>query len=144
MQAIILAAGMGRRLGEFTADNTKCMLKVNGVRLIDRMLRQLRTLGLDRIVIVTGYEGEKLRNYVNQNYPDWPVVFVDNPIYDRTNNIYSLWLARGYMADDDTLLLESDLIFADSILEAAAGSEEPNVALVAKYQTWMDLSLKHN
>ena len=129
---------MGRRLGEFTADNTKCMLEVNGVRLIDRMLLQLETLNLDRIVIVTGYEGEKLRNYLNKKYPDKPIVFVNNPIYDKTNNIYSLWLARGYMAEEDTLLLESDLIFDDSILSAAVNSEYPNVALVAKYQTWMD------
>ena len=138
MQAIILAAGMGRRLGEFTADNTKCMLEVNGIRLIDRMLNQLEALKLDRIVVVTGYEGEKLRNYLNKRYPNKPIVFVDNPIYDKTNNIYSLWLARGYMAEDDTLLLESDLIFDDKILRAAVDSEYPNVALVAKYQTWMD------
>lgn len=138
MQAIILAAGMGRRLGEFTADNTKCMLKVNGVRLIDRMLGQLDALDLERIVIVTGYEGEKLRNYVNKRYPDKPILFVDNPIYDKTNNIYSLWLARGYMAEQDTLLLESDLIFDDHILYAAVNATYPNVALVAKYQTWMD------
>lgn len=138
MQAIILAAGMGRRLGEFTANNTKCMLEVNGKRLIDRMLGQLKSLGLSRIVIVTGYEGAKLQTYINKNYPDWPIVFVNNPIYDKTNNIYSLWLARGYMAEEDTLLLESDLIFADEILKAAAYSESPNVALVAKYQTWMD------
>ena len=138
MQAIILAAGMGRRLGEFTADNTKCMLEVNGVRLIDRMLNQLDVLNLDRIVIVTGYEGEKLRNYINTKYPDKSIIFVDNPIYDKTNNIYSLWLARGYMAEEDTLLLESDLIFDDTILSAALNAEYPNVALVAKYQTWMD------
>lgn len=138
MQAIILAAGMGRRLGEFTADNTKCMLEVNGVRLIDRMLHQLESLNLSRIVIVTGYEGEKLQNYLNKNYPDKDIVFVNNPIYDKTNNIYSLWLARGYMAEEDTLLLESDLIFDNSILEAAVNSEYTNVALVAKYQTWMD------
>lgn len=138
MQAIILAAGMGRRLGEFTADNTKCMLEVNGVRLIDRMLAQLEALNLKRIIIVTGYEGDKLRNYLNKKYPDKPIEFIDNPIYDKTNNIYSLWLARGYMAEDDTLLLESDLIFDNSILEAAVNSEYPNIALVAKYQTWMD------
>lgn len=138
MQAIILAAGMGRRLGEFTADNTKCMLEVNGIRLIDRMLHQLETLNLNRIIIVTGYEGEKLRNYINNNYPGKQIVFVDNPVYDKTNNIYSLWLAREYMSEEDTLLLESDLIFDDRILAAAVNSEYPDVALVAKYQTWMD------
>lgn len=138
MQAIILAAGMGRRLGEFTSDNTKCMLEVNGVRLIDRMLRQLQHLRLSRYVIVIGYEGEKLKNYLIKNYPSLPIEFVENHVYDRTNNIYSLWLARGFMAEEDTLLLESDLIYEDSILEAAVNSHEPNVALVSKYETWMD------
>lgn len=138
MQAIILAAGMGRRLGEFTADNTKCMLEVNGVRLIDRMLGQLSRLSLNRIVIVVGYKGEKLKSYITKKYPASPIEFVENKVYDKTNNIYSLWLARGYMGEDDTLLLESDLIYEDSILESAVICADNNVALVAKYETWMD------
>lgn len=138
MQAIILAAGMGRRLGEFTADNTKCMLEVNGVRLIDRMLDQLDTLCLERIVIVIGYEGQKLKNHISKHYPTKQIVFVENPVYDKTNNIYSLWLTRGFMAEEDTLLLESDLIFEDRVLKAAIESEFKDCALVSKYETWMD------
>ncbi|MDE7414478.1 MAG: aminotransferase class I/II-fold pyridoxal phosphate-dependent enzyme [Muribaculaceae bacterium] len=138
MQAIILAAGMGRRLGEFTADNTKCMLEVNGIRLIDRMLTQLQKLNLSRIVVVIGYEGQKLKNYISQNYPDWSIKFVENNVYDKTNNIYSLWLARGYMAEEETLLLESDLIFEDEVLDAAVNSEYKDCALISKYETWMD------
>lgn len=138
MQALILAAGMGRRLGEFTADNTKCMLPVNGVRLIDRMLNQLKQLSLKRIIVVIGYEGENLRNHIRENYPDLNIVYVENPIYDKTNNIYSLWLARDLMVEDETLLLESDLIFEDRVLQMAIDSPYPNVALVAKYETWMD------
>lgn len=138
MQAIILAAGMGRRLGEFTANNTKCMLEVNGIRLIDRMLTQLDKLNLSRIVIVIGYEGQNLKNYISKQYPSKPIVFVENPVYDKTNNIYSLWLARGFMAEEDTLLLESDLIFEDKVLNAAVDSVYENCALVSKYETWMD------
>lgn len=138
MQAIILAAGMGRRLGEFTANNTKCMLEVNGVRLIDRMLGQLHKLNLSRIVIVIGYEGQNLKNYISKNYPSWPIVFVENSVYDKTNNIYSLWLARGYMAEEETLLLESDLIFEESVLQTAVDSQYANCALISKYETWMD------
>lgn len=138
MQALILAAGMGRRLGEFTADNTKCMLPVNGKRLIDRMLAQLSTLPLSRIIIVVGYAGGNLRRHIAEHHSDLNIVFVENPIYDRTNNIYSLWLARELMAEDETLLLESDLIFEDRVLQAALTSPCPSVALVAKYQTWMD------
>lgn len=138
MQAIILAAGMGRRLGEFTADNTKCMVEVNGIRLIDRMLNQLSKLGLNRIIIVIGYEGEKLKTHIAKQFPSLAIKFVENIIFDKTNNIYSLWLTRKYMKEDDTLLLESDLIFEDSILDAAIKSPEKNVALVSKYETWMD------
>lgn len=138
MQAIILAAGMGRRLGEFTSENTKCMLKVNGIRLIDRMLKQLNDYRLSRIVIVTGYEGKKLQDYVMQHYPDYPIEFVNNPVYDKTNNIYSLWLAREKMAEEDTLLLESDLIFHDRVLRTMVDSPAKDCALVSKYETWMD------
>lgn len=138
MQAIILAAGMGRRLGEFTADNTKCMLEVNGVRLIDRMLGQLSRLELNRVIIVIGYEGAKLKSYITKNYPSWRIEFVENKVFDKTNNIYSLWLARGFMAEDETLLLESDLIYEDAILEAAVNTPLKDVALVSKYETWMD------
>lgn len=138
MQAIILAAGMGRRLGEYTADNTKCMLEVNGIRLIDRMLAQLFDLELERVVIVIGYEGDKLKNYILQNYSGKPIVFVENKVYDKTNNIYSLWLAREYMAESDTILLESDLIFEDNVLKSALTCKDRNVALISKYENWMD------
>ena len=70
MQAIILAAGMGRRLGEYTKDNTKCMLPVNGIRLIDRLLSQLSNLELKRVVIVVGYKGQNLINYIGNRYDE--------------------------------------------------------------------------
>ena len=90
MQAIILAAGMGKRLKELTHVNTKCMVKVNGTTLIERMLHQLDAKRLSRIVIVTGYEGQKLVDYIGTLNIRTPVCYVDNPIYDKTNNIYSL------------------------------------------------------
>lgn len=68
MQAIILAAGMGRRLGEYTKDNTKCMVPVNGVRLIDRLLGQLAKQDLKRVIIVVGYQGQALRHYIEEQY----------------------------------------------------------------------------
>ena len=129
---------MGRRLGEFTANNTKCMLEVNGVRLIDRMLTQLSALALSRIIIVVGYEGAKLKEYIQSRYQSLTIEFVNNPIYDKTNNIYSLWLTRNYMGQDETLLLESDLIFEDAVLQAALDAPYRNCALVSKYETWMD------
>lgn len=97
MQAIILAAGMGKRLKDLTKNNTKCMVEVNGVTLIDRLLRQLDAYNLKRIVIVVGYEGKKLIDYVNGRGVKTPVIFVDNPVYYKTNNIYSLFLAKNYL-----------------------------------------------
>lgn len=139
MQAVILAAGMGRRLGELTKGNTKCMVEVNGVTLIDRLLGQLSALDLKRVVIVVGYEGEKLVNYLGDRFNDkFEIVFINNPIYDKTNNIYSLALAREQLVEDDTILLESDLIFDDRMFSLILDNPYPNLALVAKYQTWMD------
>ncbi len=138
MQAIILAAGMGRRLGEFTKNNTKCMVEVNGVRLIDRLLGQLSKLNLRRVVIVVGYEGAKLRDYLGKSYNGLTIEYVDNPIYDKTNNIYSLSLVKQQLIEDDTILIESDLIFEDSLFDKILSCEHRNVALVDKYESWMD------
>ena len=139
MQAVVLAAGMGRRLGELTKGNTKCMVEVNGVTLIDRLLGQLSELNLKRVVIVVGYEGQKLIDYIGNRFADkFEIVFINNPIYDKTNNIYSLALAREQLVEDDTILLESDLIFDDRMFSLILNNPYPNLALVAKYQTWMD------
>lgn len=138
MQAIILAAGMGKRLKELTRSRTKCMISVNGVTLIERVLHQLERLRLSRIVIVVGYEGQKLIDYVNGLGVSTPIVFVNNPIYHKTNNIYSLSLAKDYLAEDDTLLLESDLIFDDGVLEMLVSDSRDTLALVDKYEPWMD------
>ena len=89
MQAIILAAGMGKRLKELTKDNTKCMVEVNGVTLIDRMLHQIQRQNVSRVIIVAGYEREKLKDYIATLGITTPIIYIDNPIYDKTNNIYS-------------------------------------------------------
>ncbi len=139
MQAIILAAGMGRRLGELTQNNTKCMVEVNGVKLIDRTIMQLAKLGLKRLVIVVGYEGGKLMDHIGNRYEDvLKIEYINNPIYDRTNNIYSLALAEKELCEDDTILLESDLIYEDRMLEMIVEHPDPNLAMVAKYESWMD------
>lgn len=138
MQAIILAAGMGKRLGDFTKNNTKCMVPVNGVRLIDRALDQLSKLNLNRVVIVVGYEGQNLMDYVGNEHNGLKIEYINNPIYDKTNNIYSLALAKEQMMEDDTLLIESDLIYEEGMLKLLVDHPSPNLALVAKYESWMD------
>ena len=138
MQAIILAAGMGKRLGDLTRENTKCMVRVNGVSLIDRILSNLAKLNLSRVIIVIGYKGDSLKKYVGEEYKGLKIKYIENTIFDKTNNIYSLSLAKRELQEDDTLLLESDLIFEDNLLTKLLNYPYPNIALVAKYESWMD------
>lgn len=114
------------------------MVEVNGITLIERVLRQLDRLGLSKIVLVVGYKGDKLISFVDTMSINTPIVFVDNPIYDKTNNIYSLYLAKEYLLKEDTLLLESDLIIEDGILEKLAAFSSQNAVLVAPWEPWMD------
>lgn len=138
MQAIILAAGMGKRLKELTSEATKCMVKVNGVAMIDRMMGHLDKLGLSRIVVVVGYEGQKLMDYIDALGVSTPVVYVDNNIYNKTNNIYSLYLAKDYLVQEDTILLESDLVFEEAVLHRLINHPYPSLVLVDKFESWMD------
>ena len=130
---------MGRRLGEKTRHNTKCMIEVNGVRLIDRLLGQLSKQALSRVIIVVGYKGRELKEYIGQRYDGLLTIeYAENPVYDKTNNIYSLALVKDKLQEDDTLLIESDLIFSDRLIPMIVSNPYPNLALVAKYETWMD------
>ena len=76
MQAIILAAGMGKRLREYTLDNTKCMIKVNNERLIDRTLESLFLVHVSRIILVIGYKGENVKEYLGNDYKGIPIISI--------------------------------------------------------------------
>lgn len=92
MQAIILAAGMGKRLGNLTKDNTKCMVKVNGIPLIDRVLGQLSHFPLSKVILVIGYKGEKLKEYLGFDYQGLPIQYIEIPFMTRqTISIHFLW-----------------------------------------------------
>lgn len=142
MKVIILAAGMGKRLLSLTKENTKCMVKVGGVSLIERLMIQLKQYDIAEIIAVVGYKGNKLIKYIGEiikrNNIDIPVNFIENADYATTNNIYSLFLARKHFFDDDVILFESDLIFDNEIIEQVFNSYHENFALVAKYSEWMD------
>ncbi len=139
MQAIILAAGMGKRLGELTKENTKCMIKVHSRTLIERMLTQLTALpDMKKVIMVIGYEGKKVQQLLGTSFNNVAIEYVENKVYDKTNNIYSLYLAKDHLLNDHTLLLESDLIFSDEILTNLINDPYPNLAVVSKYQSWMD------
>jgi histidinol-phosphate/aromatic aminotransferase/cobyric acid decarboxylase-like protein/choline kinase len=114
------------------------MVTVHSQTLIERMLGQLCRERIRRVIIVVGYRGENVRSLVGDSFRGMPVLYVENTVYDRTNNIYSLFLAREYLMQDDTVLLESDIIFSDGILKELIRDPYPNLAVVAKYRSWMD------
>ena len=138
MQAVILAAGMGKRLGELTKGNTKCMIEVGGETLISRLLRQLDKHSLSKIIFVVGYKAQELKDYLATLQVQTSIEFVENTVYDKTNNIYSLYLAKDYLATEDTLLFESDLILEDAVISKLIEHPYPDLALVDKYESWMD------
>ncbi len=138
MQAIILAAGMGKRLKELTSNATKCMVEVNGELMIHKTLMHLEKLNLNKIVLVVGYEGQQLMDYVNSLGLKTPVEYVVNDVYDKTNNIYSLYLAKEYLLQDDTLLLESDLVYEEAVIRKLVDTPYPSLVLVDKFESWMD------
>lgn len=138
MQTVILAAGVGKRLKELTKNHTKCMVEINGRTLIERAMENLCKAGMDRIIIVTGYKGDVLKEYVEKLDIRSEVVFVNNDRFGETNNIYSLWLTKDYLVQDDTIVLESDIIFDGSMVETLVKNENDCVTFVARPEPWMD------
>ena len=138
MQALMLAAGMGKRLGAYTNNQTKCMVRVGGKTLLEHAADALREAGIKKFVLVVGYEGEKLMAFAREKLADFDLDFVVNEDYATTNNIYSLYLAKDKLTEDDTILLESDLIYEPQLIRKIVEAEAPNMVAVAKYEHWMD------
>lgn len=138
MQALILAAGVGRRLGHITKDKPKCMVEINGETIIERTLRNLEKAGVERVILVTGHAAERLESFVSGKFKNLNFVFVRNSEYYKTNNIYSLYLARDLLEEDNTLLMESDILFEGKILQRLLKDRREVLAVVDKYQSWMD------
>ena len=114
------------------------MVEVGGVRLVERVLRILDKKGLSRIIMVVGYQYENLMTFVNKLDISTPIEFIINDVYDKTNNIFSLALAKEQLGCEDTLLLESDLIFEESVIDLLLEDERDTLVLVDKFENWMD------
>ncbi len=117
MKALLLNSGLGSRMGELTANMPKTMIEINKTQtIIARQLSQLKKAGINDIVITTGPFEDVLKEYVMRLFPEMNFTFVRNDIYDKTNYIYSIYLAREYL-DDDIIMLHGDLVFEDGIIE---------------------------
>lgn len=141
MQAIILAAGMGKRLKEHTYDKTKCMIKIGGKTIIQRTLEILDEENLSRIVIVTGYKSEGLTEHVMGLNLNTQLCFIENREYETTSNLHSLFLAKDYLEREDSLIIESDIIFEKKVVDRILESESPCLTFVSKPKPWMDGSI---
>lgn len=143
MQALILAAGTGSRLKQYTEKVPKCMVPVNGIPMIERAIDSLVDAGIKKLYIGLGYKADVLKKFIADTFNSdrlkgMQIDFVENPVYDKTNNIYSLWLARTVFSQDDTLLLESDLVFSKELIKNLVKAKEKNLAVVSHYEDWMD------
>ncbi len=141
MQAIILAAGMGTRIPQYTQTMPKCMIKINGKPMLEHTVAALKDAGVTRITIGLGYKADVIREFIEKTYKDDKSLsfgYIENPIYDETNNIYSLYLMKDVFAQDDTLLLESDLIYDKDILKELLALPAGNAAVLSPFESWMD------
>ncbi len=137
MKGLILSAGMGTRLDPLTRTRPKCMVHVAGRPMMEYQLDSLRRAGVKDCVIVVGYMADSVRGHFGSNYRGVSLSYVENPIYDKTNNLYSLWLAKAKL-NDDILLLEGDLVFDDQLVGQLVQMDEQNVAIVDRFRSYMD------
>ncbi len=131
--ALLLAAGLGCRLGSLTEALPKCLVPVNGVPILERLVRALDAHRFERLVIVTGYEAETIRDYLGERFGGIAIEYLFSPVFETTNNIYSLWLARQ-LIDEPFLLVESDLVFDEPLL---APLLQPGRIAVSRQLPWM-------
>jgi choline kinase len=132
--ALLFAAGTGSRLYPLTQKKTKCLTIVNGRSILERLTYSLNLHGFKRLVVVTGYLENHIRNFLGNQAGGIKIDYIFSPLYKTTNNIYSLWLARKVI-NDSFLLLESDLVFDASLLDSML---YPGRIAVAKKQPWMN------
>jgi histidinol-phosphate/aromatic aminotransferase/cobyric acid decarboxylase-like protein/choline kinase len=140
MKTLILAAGLGRRMKPLTDERHKSLLEVGtNETILGRILLSLSRRGLTDVVIVTGYRAGEVRDYAKGFLPAFDFTFVHNERYDETNNIHSMALAFEQVDfSDGLILIESDLVFDDSVLDTLESCPRENVALLDLYKPGMD------
>ncbi len=127
MIGVILAAGMAKRLRPLTDHCPKCLLTVGDKTLLQRTVDAMTEGGINELVVVTGYCGEMIREFLNSHYPDTTIHFLHNADYENNNNIYSLWMTRNIVRARNFLLMDSDILFDPAIVKRML--QEPGTAL---------------
>ena len=132
--ALLLAAGTGSRLFPLTKNSPKCLTLVNGKSILERLVNNLKMQGFKRLVIVTGFKDESIKDFLGSNSGDLEIEYIHSPLYRTTNNIYSLWMARNSI-NEPFVLLESDLVLSTLLLDKMV---YPDKMAVAKMQPWLN------
>lgn len=127
MKAVILAAGIASRLRPLTDTKPKCLLQVGERCLLQRTFDALIQNGIHDFVVVTGYRHTQIEDFLNAHYAEQNIVFIYNEVFEKTNNIYSLWLARPEVDGKDFLLLDSDILFDPKIITRLLNADDENV-----------------
>ena len=130
MKAVILAAGVSRRLYPLTYDIPKCLIKVGEKPIINHQLDSLKNSGIDEIIIVVGYHRERLIDHINTHYPSLDVDFVINHHYFETNTAYSLQLCDEFINDNQFILLNADVLYPYEVLERLINSHHDTIFAV--------------
>lgn len=130
MKALILNSGMGSRLGEFTLNKPKCLLGIGGGEtIIARQLKLLSDFGIKDVIITTGYLESLLREYCDSLEIPINITFVNNPLFKETNYIYSIYLAKDFLKDEDLILIHGDLVFGADVLSDLLNSNGSAMAV---------------
>ena len=124
---------MASRLRPLTNNTPKCLLKIGERSLLQRSIDALINNGIKEIVIVTGYLHKQIEDFVKQQYPNINISFIHNEVYDSTNNIYSLWLARPKADGEEILLLDSDLLYDPEIITRILSTNAENVLTLIRH-----------
>ena len=130
MKSIILAAGMGTRLGQITKDIPKCLLEINNKSLLSYSLDILKEYGINEVIIVIGYKGNRIKDKIGNSYGNMNIKYVDNERFFETGSMYSLSKTEGIIADS-VLILESDLIYSRKAIETLLQSSHKDVILAS-------------
>jgi choline kinase len=132
--ALLLAAGTGSRLYPLTESEPKCLTKVHGTSILERLVKNLRRNGFKRLVIITGHLDHRIKQVLGNSQGNLKIEYHHSPLYKTTNNIYSLWMARKCM-HEPFVIFESDLVFDERLLESM---RFPDRIALAQRRSWMD------
>ncbi|MDP3026557.1 MAG: phosphocholine cytidylyltransferase family protein [Nanoarchaeota archaeon] len=139
MKALLLVAGRGTRLGKYTEDNPKTLLKVGDKPILFHIVDRITANGIKEIVVIVGFQKEKIMDALKKEYPNINLTFVENKLYEKTNTLYSMFLAKDYLKDDDFVYFHGDVIFNKNILKNLLDEKYKNAAVVETHKESMEV-----